>query len=132
MANEILGREVPITIDGTLQGVARTKSMTINNEPVNVTADDDDGIQRLLDKPGEKSVEMTVALMFDSEDVDLIDTSLTDSVIVPVELDYGTYTRSGDFFIASVGVAHEYNTAVTVDVTLQSSGEFVKTPVSPP
>lgn len=126
MANEILGREIPVTIDGTLVGVARTKSMTINNEPVNVTSDDDDGIQRILSTPGEKSVEASVTFMFDSNDESLIDTALTNNCIVPISFDFGTYQRAGDFFIASVGTTMEYNDAVSIDVSLQSSGAFIK------
>ena len=126
MANEILGREIPVTIDGTLVGVARTKSMTINNEPVNVTSDGDDGIQRILSTAGEKSVEASVTFMFDSNDESLIDTALTSDCIVPISFDFGTYQREGDFFIASVGTTMEYNDAVSIDVSLQSSGAFIK------
>lgn len=126
MANEILGREIPVTIDGTLVGVARTKSMTINNEPVNVTSDGDDGIQRILSTPGEKSVEASVTFMFDSNDESLIDTALTSDCIVPISFDFGTYQREGDFFIASVGTTMEYNDAVSIEVSLQSSGAFIK------
>jgi len=126
MANEILGREIPVTIDGTLVGVARTKSMTINNEPVNVTSDGDDGIQRILSTAGEKSVEASVTFMFDSNDESLIDTALSSDCIVPISFDFGTYQREGDFFIASVGTTMEYNDAVSIDVSLQSSGAFIK------
>ena len=126
MANEILGREIPVTIDGTLVGVARTKSMTINNEPVNVTSDGDDGIQRILATPGEKSIEASVTFMFDSDDESLIDTALGNDAIVPISFDFGDYQREGNFFIASVGTTMEYNDAVTVEVSLQSSGAFIK------
>lgn len=126
MANEILGREIPVTIDGTLIGVARTKSMTINNEPVNVTSDGDDGIQRILAKPGEKSVEASVTFMFDSDDESLIDTALSQDCIVPISFDFGDYQREGDFFISSIGTTMEYNDAVSIDVSLQSTGAFIK------
>lgn len=126
MANEILGREIPVTIDGTLIGVARTKSMTVNNEPVNVTSDGDDGIQRILAKPGEKSVEASVTFMFDSDDESLIDTALSQDCIVPISFDFGDYQREGDFFIASIGTTMEYNDAVSIDVSLQSTGAFIK------
>jgi predicted secreted protein len=127
MANEIVGRDVPITIGGNVQGVARTKTLTINNEVINVTADGDDGIQRLLAKPGEKSVEWSVDLMFDSEDEDLIDDALSGTDISTlVSADFGDWTLSGTFMIASLSATLTYNDAITASVALQSSGAVTK------
>jgi len=87
MANEILGRDVPISIDATVIGVFRTKSMNINNEPIDVTADGDSGVQRYLDTPGQKSVEISGSAMFDSTDETLLDKAFSTDLIVAVELD---------------------------------------------
>ena len=129
MANEILGRNVPITIDSTEVGVFRTKTLTINNEPVDVTADGDDGVQRYLNEPGQKSVEISGTAMFDSTDETLLDKALSGDLSTTVELDYTSFTISGSFFMSSLGLSHEYNTAVTQDVTFSSSGAITKAAV---
>ena len=129
MANEILGRDVPISIDATVVGVFRTKSMNINNEPIDVTADGDSGVQRYLDTPGQKSVEISGSAMFDSTDETLLDKAFSTDLIVAIELDYTTFTIGGDFFMSSLSLSHEYNTAVTQDVTFSSSGAIAKTAV---
>lgn len=127
---EILGRKVTITIDGTAKATARTKSLSINNEPVDVTSDTDTGIQRFLAEPGQKSVEISVEGMFDAADETLQTLALNSTdVIVPVVLNYTTYTITGDFFMSSYSDNGAYNDAVAFSATFQSSGAVVKAAV---
>ena len=130
---EILGRMVIVSIDAAVRATARTKSLTINNEAVDVTSDGDDGIQRFLNEMGQKSVEVSVEGMFDSADETLTTLALGSDLIVPVELDYGTYTITGDFFMNSYSEGQTYNDATTFSATFASSGAVVKTatPVTP-
>lgn len=128
--SEMLGRKVTISIGGTVIATARTKNLTINNEPVNVTSDGDDGIQRILSEPGEKAVELTCEGMFDSADETLPDLALGNDLIETVELDYGTYTISGDFFMASYNEGKPYNDAITFGSTWNSTGAIVKAAAS--
>jgi predicted secreted protein len=127
MSNEIIGRAVPITIGGTVQAVARTKTLTINNEVINVSADGDDGIQRMLNVPGEKSVEWSVDLMFDSSDDDLVNKALSSTDISTlISADFGAWTLSGTFVMANASLTLAYNDAITMSASFQSSGAITK------
>ena len=122
-----LGRKVTISVGGSVVAVARTKSLTINNEPVNVTTDGDDGIQQLLDEPGEKSVEVSVEGIGDQET--FIAKALSNDLMEAVIFNYGTFTVTGDFFQASYNEGLPYNDAITFTASYQSSGAVVKAAV---
>jgi predicted secreted protein len=121
---EMLGRKVVISVAGSPVATARTVSMTINNEAVNITSAGDDGVRRLMGDAGEKSVEITLDGLYTG--ASLMDLALSSSLIEDVELDYGTYTVEGDFFISSYNEGQPYNEAITFSATLMSSGAVVK------
>jgi predicted secreted protein len=121
---EILGRKVTVSVDGDVVATARTTSMTINNEAVNVTSAGDDGIRRMMDEAGEKSVEITLDGLY--TDASLMDLALGTSLLQAVELDYGDYTLEGDFFLSSYNEGQPYNEAITFSATLMSSGAVSK------
>lgn len=58
MSNAI-GRLCRLKKGGVVIASLRTKSLSINNENIDVTTDDDSGLRTLLDEPGEKSVEIS-------------------------------------------------------------------------
>lgn len=121
---EILGRKVVVTVGTTPVATARTTSMAINNEAVNITSAGDDGVRRIMSEAGEKSVEVTLdGLYIDSS---LMDLALGGTLIQDVELDYQTYTLSGDFFLSAYNEGQPYNEAVTFSATLMSTGAIVK------
>ena len=124
MANEKLGRKVTISIDGAVVANARTKSLTINNSGINVTSDGDDGIQRMLDEPGEKNVEVSVeGLAFGST---LMDIALGSNLVQEIIFDFGTYTVTGDFFQSSYSESMPYNEAMTFTAAYSSTGAVLK------
>lgn len=128
---EKLGRKITISIDGDTQATARTKSFTINNSPVNITSDGDDGIQRLLDEPGEKAIEITVDGVADINPATgttaLKDKALTNSLLSALILDYGDYTLNGNFFQSSYAENGTYNDAMSFSASYSSSGVVTKT-----
>jgi len=127
MANEQLGRKVSIEIDGVVVATARTKSLTINNSGINVTSDGDDGIQRMLDEPGEKNVEVSVeGLSFGST---LMDIALGSNLVQEIVFDFGTYTVTGDFFQSSYSESMPYNEAMTFTAAYSSTGAVLKATV---
>lgn len=121
---EILGRKVTVSVGGTVVATARTTSMTVNNEPVNITSAGDDGIRRLMDEPGEKSIEITLDGLYDG--ASLYDLAQGASLLTEVVLTYAGYTLTGDFFLSSYNEGQPYNEAVTFSATLQSSGAVTK------
>ncbi len=124
---EVLGRSVTVSVDSVVVATARTTSMTINNEAVNITSAGDDGIRRMMDEAGEKSVEITLDGLY--TDSSLMDLALGTSLLESVSLDYGDYTLAGDFFLSSYNEGQPYNEAITFSATLMSSGAITKTTV---
>jgi len=121
---EILGRKVTVSVGGDVVATARTTSLTINNEAVNVTSAGDEGIRRMMDEAGEKSVEITLDGLYTGSS--LMDLALANSLLQEVELDYGDYTLEGDFFLSSYNEGQPYNEAITFSATLMSSGAVTK------
>lgn len=126
-----LGRKVTISVAGSVIAVARTKSLTINNEPVNVTTDGDLGIQTLLNEPGEKSVEISVEGIGDQ--AAFVTKSLGSDLVEEIIFTYGTTAGdtiiTGDFFLTSYGEGLPYNDAITFTATYQSTGAVVSSVV---
>jgi predicted secreted protein len=119
-----LGRKVTIKIGGVAIAAARTKNLTINNEPVNVTTDGDDGIQTLLNEAGEKAVSVSVEGLGDQ--TALVDVALGDDLVEAIEFDYGTFSITGDFFQASYQEGQPYNDAITFTAEYQSTGAVLR------
>jgi predicted secreted protein len=119
-----LGRKVIIKVGGVAIAAARTKTLTISNEPVNVTTDGDDGIQTLLTEAGEKAV--TVSVEDVGDQTALVDIALGSDLIQAIELDYGTFSITGDFFQASYEEGLPYNDAITFTAEYQSSGAVLR------
>lgn len=124
---KIVGRIVTVTLDTVAIAAVRTKSLTINNSPINVTTDDESGIQELLDVPGEKAVEISVDGILDT-DV-LADLALNANPTGNMVFTYpGTpgYTITGDFFMSSYSEGIPYNEATTFTASFSSTGAVVK------
>jgi TP901-1 family phage major tail protein len=111
----------------------RTKTMTLGNEVIDVTSDDDLGFRRLLDDPGTKTLEMSVeGILKDAPSLnslialamsgtDIVDTF---SILFP-----GIGTMAGPFAITSFEVGAPYNEGTTFSCSLQSAGTFTWVPV---
>jgi len=124
---EQVGRDVTINIGGAI-ATGRTKSFSINNETIDVTSDGDAAIQRLLAKPGQKSVEASISGMFDNTELTLLDLALNGTDIEQkVTFGFTAFSVEGDFVITSFEISGEYNDAVTFSASFSSSGAFAKT-----
>ena len=127
----LVGRKVTFT--PTNGGAAvigvRTKSITINNEPIDITSDDDNGFRTLLNEdPAERSIDFTAeGILKDAELINLA--SAGGSILISeYEMDIpGIGTFSGDFYFGNLEIGAEYNDAVTFSADIQSSGEFTFT-----
>ena len=108
----------------TTIGGLRSTSITMNDEPVDVTNKDSSGVRALLAQGGTTSYTISGSGVFTDA---ASETTLRQKfntatfanfqVIVP---DFGTFT--GAFMVASLEYAGEYNGEVTYSVTLESAG----------
>lgn len=107
----------------------RSKGVTINKEPIDVTTDDDEGWRKLLNKPATKSVDISVEGV--TKDDSLRETIMTGEsavlAVLAVEYSDGSFLI-GDFHLVSVEETGEYEDAVTFSGSLQSSGAVVFVP----
>jgi predicted secreted protein len=129
----LVGRKVTFT--PTAGGVAvaggRTKSITLNNEGIDITSDDDNGFRTMLgDDPALRSLEMSVDGILKDDGLIALAAQGGSALIEAYDLAIpGIGTFSGDFYFGSITLGAPYNEAVTFSATVQSSGEFTYTPV---
>ena len=106
----------------------RTKNPTIAREPVDVTADDDNGWRVLLDVPGQQQIDLSFSGITENDELIAAifagSASFEDIIIV---LPSGA-TVQGNFFFNNLSLTGEYNNAVTFEGEMQSSGEPTFTP----
>jgi TP901-1 family phage major tail protein len=102
----------------------RSTSITMNDEPVDVTNKDSSGVRTLLAQGGVNSMTVSGSGVFTDVTADAtLRTAFNAAsfssyqIVIP---DFGTYT--GTFMIASLEYAGEYNGEVTYSVTLESAG----------
>lgn len=124
-----IGRDFVISRGVTVIAGVRTKSLSFNGEPIDVTTDDDTGFRTLLATEGQKSVDMSVEGL--TKDKDLRSAALSGSslLLTDIEIEYPNGdTLTGDFFLNSMEESGTYNDAMTFTASLQSSGAFTYTP----
>jgi TP901-1 family phage major tail protein len=107
-------------------GGAREVTITINNEPVDITNSDDAGIRKLLEGAGVNSVSISLQGVYveDAAAAAIRTDASTNAhrrfqVVIP-----GTSpkTYEGEFMVASLEEAGSYNDTVTSNLTLESAG----------
>ena len=128
-----VGRKAVLSQGSPLVAIAalRTKTMTMANEPVDVTSDDDAGFRKLLADPGNKTLDISVEGV--AKDVASFSTLLTLAASGTDILDSfsllfpGIGTIAGEFVVSSFEVGAPYNEAATFSCTLQSAGAYTFT-----
>lgn len=104
---------------------ARTKGLTINGSPIDITNDEDAAVRKLLNEPGQIDVSITIAGILKNET--LIQESLDAADRVqPTEFRWpGSVSNgkiAGDFFLSSFGITGEYQGAAPFEATFESAG----------
>jgi len=117
-------------VGGTLEEVAgcQEKSFTFGTEPIDVTADEDDGWRRLLDTPAMQQVDLSISGILRS---DKIKRWVFDRDVIKDFEFRNTKDGSkvaGTFVIASYEEGATYNDKVTFSLSLQSDGPVSYTP----
>ena len=123
-----VGRKATITKGSTPIAAIRTRTVSINNEPVDITSDDDNGFRTLLQDPGTKTLDLSIEGV--AKDPTLLTSVMsTTDITETLSILFPTIgTIAGDFVVASFEVAAPYNEAATFTASLQSSGAFTFTP----
>ena len=125
------GRALTIDLDTTTLVGVRTKGLSITNEYVDVTTDDDDGWRKLLTDPSLRACEVTVsgisddevllaAIMEASKSNDAISINLPSSLANPG-------TVAGNFLISALETTANYDGSMEFSATFMSTGEFTYT-----
>ena len=118
------GRDAILTVATGVPNGVKTKSVTINNEPIDITSDDDNGFRTMLADAGTMSVDMSVEGVVKDNQLVVLATGDGD-LIKACSIDFpGVGTISGDFFIASLELGAPHNDQATFTASLQSSGAF--------
>ncbi len=107
-------------------GGMREPTITINNEPVDITDADSDGFRRLLEGAGVTSVSIKAQGVYvDNEyqgtlrDAALANTHLSLRFVIPGSVSDGNY--DGDFMVASFEEAGPHNSNGTYNVTFENA-----------
>lgn len=121
-----LGREIDFTMGGsTLAGVV-SKSLSMNNSPIDTSDDQSSGNAEYLAIAGRKDV--TIGLSLKCKNLDLVQSYFDNtSQIYAVLITFpdGTNTNStiaGDAFVTSTSLEGEHEGLTTVDIELSFSG----------
>lgn len=123
------GRAVDFTWNAMPVLGVREKSLTVNGEPVNVTSDEDDGVQILLSEDAETSVQIELSGV--TKDAVFKEAKLAGGASLQSTAEL-TYTDggvlSGTFQLGPYSEGQPYNEAVTFTATLMSTGAVTYTP----
>lgn len=123
------GRKVRVKYDSGSGAVviagARTDTLTINNEPIDITDKDDSGVRTLLDDVGVHSFEMTCeGVLTDDTLAGLARGTTASAALHDFEFDIASVgTYSGSFFVQSFEMTGAEGTdPATFTATFISSG----------
>lgn len=124
------GRDLTIAWDSTTLVGVRTLGVAVNNEPLDITTDDDSGWRTLLGQPGVRSVDMDVAGVVGDE-VSLAEVfqtiSSADHEPVTIELPTGNGTLTGNGMMQNLTWNKAHDGVVEYTATIQSSGTWTYT-----
>jgi predicted secreted protein len=123
------GRKVTLTWNSASILGVREKGLTIGGEAVNVTSDEDNGVQMLLAEDAEVSHSISLSGVTKSDVLRLAKASGSIQGTVVLTYEDG-YTISGTFNIGEYSEGLPYNEAITFDTTLMSTGAVTHTPAS--
>lgn len=129
MSSKYVGRKLIYKRDGEPVANLRSKELSVNREPVDVTDDDSSGWREVLDEAGQIEVEWSLSGVLANDT--LRSEALSSGGIKGDEVEYPDGgTLEGDFFLSEYSESNEYNEAATFEATLINSGEVSYTPSS--
>jgi predicted secreted protein len=127
------GRNITLTwgSDSPPENIAgvKEKSLTLNNEPVDISSDDDLGWRAILSEAGQKQVELKLSGVTKDRKVlaDWFANALTQAVVLTYE---DGAAISGSFFLSEYADKGNFKDATSFDITLMSTGTITYTPAA--
>lgn len=125
------GRAFTFDWDSTTLAGVRTRGLSITNDYVDVTTDDDTGWRTLLATPGLRSIEVTIGGIATDEAV-LADIMAANVAAATLQADLPSSLASpgnlsGSYLISSFEMSGEHDGAVEFSVTFMSTGAVTYT-----
>ena len=113
---------------GTLVAGARSDSITINNEAIDVTDKGDDGWRTFLNDASVRTVDMSVEGLLDGDSLLSAALGNTQALLGDYVIDIeGIGTVAGEFHFSSFEIGAPHDDAATFTASIQSSGEITFT-----
>lgn len=123
------GRELLIKKGVSVIAGVRTKTVTINGEPIDITSDDDSGFRTMLATAGLRSIDLSVEGVTKDSSLRAIVAGVSSQLLTDISIEYPNGdTIDGDFYLVNIEESGEYQDALTFSASLQSSGPFTYTP----
>ena len=122
------GRSVRISRAGVTVVGARTDSVTINNEPIDITDKDDAGWRTLLADVGLRSIDCEVEGVLKDDTLIAAAVGTATALLEACEVvigDIGVF--SGNFSLNNISIGAEQEGAMTFTASLQSAGAITAT-----
>lgn len=124
------GRKLRIKRGSTNIAGARTDSLTINNEPIDITDKDDAGWRTMLADVGVRSVDAEVEGVLDDATLIAIAVGSATAILQAYTIEIqGLGSFTGNWHLASFAITGEQAGAVTFTASIQSSGTITWTAV---
>jgi TP901-1 family phage major tail protein len=125
------GRAFTFDWDSTTLAGVRTRGLSITNDYVDVTTDDDTGWRTLLATPGLRSIEVTIGGIATDEAV-LADIMAANVAAATLQADLPSSLASpgnlsGSYLISSFEMSGDHDGAVEFSVTFMSTGAVTYT-----
>ena len=116
-----LGRKITVSIDGEIACFARTKTLNIANNQIDVSTDCDDEWDSYLAEAANINWTLDIEGLYEDDEtkdsVTITDKALSEDSTVAIIIDYGTYTRTGTAKVTSVSEGFPHREAITFTAT---------------
>ena len=131
--NAFSGRDILFYVGDGTDGAricARSKTLTIGSESIDITQDCDGAFRRLMDEPASRFLDMAVEGVLTQDDwlLQALDTASNVFLNEYTMVISGVGSITGDFFISNYELGAPHDDAVTFSATVLSSGEGTFTP----
>jgi predicted secreted protein len=126
----VSGRKLRIKKGSTLIAGARTDSLTINNEPIDITEKGDAGWRTMLADVGVRSIDAEVEGVLEDTTLIALSVGAAANLLAAYTLEIeGIGSFTGNFYFVSLAITGEQADAVTFTASIQSSGTITFTAV---